>query len=71
MNPLGLPSSMFWVFVATVLAGSLGAIHYVIAHVILKRPFAEIPPPVVREGALPDPNPGARTDPDPEGPGRG
>ncbi|MBW3534841.1 MAG: hypothetical protein KY453_06425 [Gemmatimonadetes bacterium] len=49
MTTLGLPTSMFLVFLATILAGSLGAIHYVIAHVILKRPFAELPPPVVRE----------------------
>lgn len=50
---------MFWVFVATILAGSLGAIHYLVAHVILKRPFAEIPPPVVREGRLGEPPGGA------------
>jgi hypothetical protein len=38
---------MFVIFVATVLAGSLGAIHYVIVHIVMGRPFAEIPPPVV------------------------
>lgn len=41
MTVLGMPLSMFLVFVATVLAGSLGAIHYVIFHMILKRPFAD------------------------------
>jgi hypothetical protein len=40
---------MFLVFVATILAGSIGAIHYLIVHVIMGKPFAEIPPPVVRE----------------------
>lgn len=47
MPTLGLPTPMFVIFVATVLAGSLGAIHYVIVHVVMGRPFAEIPPPVV------------------------
>ena len=41
MTVFGMPLSMFLVFVATVLAGSLGAIHYVIVHMILKRPFAD------------------------------
>jgi hypothetical protein len=41
MTVLGMPLSMFLVFVATILAGSLGAIHYVIFHMILKRPFAD------------------------------
>jgi Na+/proline symporter len=41
MTVLGMPLSMFLVFVATMLAGSLGAIHYVIFHMILKRPFAD------------------------------
>jgi uncharacterized membrane protein len=41
MTVLGMPLSMFLVFLATVLAGSLGAIHYVIFHMILKRPFAD------------------------------
>ncbi len=49
MPTFGLPTSMFLVFVATILAGSLGAIHYLIVHVIMGRPFAEIPPPIVRE----------------------
>ena len=59
---------MFWVFVATIVAGSLGAIHYLVAHVILKRPFAEIPPPVVREGRLGEP---PRDEGDGEAGGRG
>lgn len=41
MTVFGMPLSMFLVFAATVLAGSLGAIHYVIVHMILKRPFAD------------------------------
>jgi hypothetical protein len=41
MTILGLPLSMFLVFVATVLAGSLGAIHYVIVHVIMGRGFPD------------------------------
>jgi hypothetical protein len=49
MTTFGLPTSMFLVFVATILAGSIGAIHYLIVHVIMGKPFAEIPPPIVRE----------------------
>lgn len=49
MTTLGMPTSMFLVFVATILAGSAGAIHYVIWHVILGKPFAEVPPPVLAE----------------------
>lgn len=48
MPTLGMPTPMFLIFVATVVAGSLGAVHYVIFHVILERPFAETPPPVLR-----------------------
>ena len=59
MTTLGLPSPMFAVFVATVAAGSLGAVHYLVAHVLLKRPFQEVPPPVLREdgsdAGVPDP----------------
>lgn len=62
MPTFGLPTSMFLVFVATILAGSLGALHFLIAHVIMKKPFAEIPPPIVLE------NPGvAAHDPNAEG----
>lgn len=35
---------MTWVFVATIAAGSLGAVHYVVWHVLLGRPFDELPP---------------------------
>ena len=41
MTILGMPASMFLVFVGTVLAGSLGAIHYVIVHIIMRRPFGD------------------------------
>lgn len=41
MTILGMPESMFLVFAATVLAGSLGAIHYTIVHVLLGKPFAD------------------------------
>lgn len=49
MTTFGLPMSMFLVFVATILAGCVGALHYLVAHVIMGRPFAAVPPPVVRE----------------------
>jgi hypothetical protein len=38
MTVLGMPASMFLVFTATLLAGSLAAIHYVTVHVILGKP---------------------------------
>lgn len=41
MAILGMPTGMFLVFVATLLAGSLGAIHYVVVHVIMGEPFDE------------------------------
>lgn len=41
MTVFGMPTSMFLVFVATILAGSMGAIHYVVAHVILGKPVNE------------------------------
>ena len=65
MTTFGMPTSMFWVFVATVLAGSLGAIHFVIWHVILGKPFAEVPPPVLAEN--PDIATGRDADPEPHG----
>jgi hypothetical protein len=37
MTILGMPEAMFLVFVATLLAGSLAAIHYTIVYVILDR----------------------------------
>lgn len=59
---------MFWVFVATILVGSLGAVHYLIVHVWMGRPFQEIPPPVVREGRLDGDPEGAAADPASEDP---
>jgi hypothetical protein len=41
----GLPGPMFWVFVATVVAGCLGAVHYLVVHVWMGRPVVETPPP--------------------------
>ena len=38
---LGLPTAMFLIFVATLVAGCLGAIHYVTVHVIMGRPVEE------------------------------
>lgn len=38
MTVFGMPESMFLVFIATLLAGSLGAIHYTLVHVILGKP---------------------------------
>lgn len=36
-----MPTTMFLVFVATILAGSLGAIHYVVVHVLFGKPVNE------------------------------
>lgn len=41
MSVIGMPLEMFLVFVATLLAGSLGAIHFVIVHVIMGKPVKE------------------------------
>ena len=50
MTALGLPGPMFWVFVATLVAGSLGALHFLIVHVALGRPVVEtLPPRLARE----------------------
>lgn len=38
MTVLGMPESMFLVFVATLIAGSLGGIHYVVVHILLGKP---------------------------------
>jgi len=38
---LGLPLPMFLIFVATVVAGSLGALHFVVVHVLMGRPFGD------------------------------
>lgn len=36
-----MPTPMFLVFVATILAGSLGALHYLVVHIIMGRPFGD------------------------------
>lgn len=54
MQPLGMPPSMFLVFAAVVLAGSLGAIHYVVAHLLLGRPFGDEPVPGADAGDASD-----------------
>lgn len=41
MTLFGLPTATVAVFAATVVAGCIGALHYVIAHVLLDRPFGE------------------------------
>ncbi len=41
MTILGMPTTMFLVFVATILAGSLGAIHYTVVHVLFGKPVNE------------------------------
>ena len=41
MTVFGMPTSMFVVFIATILAGSMGAIHYVVVHMILGKPVNE------------------------------
>ena len=41
MSVLGMPTAMFLVFVATLVAGSLGTAHYVIVHVIMGQPVDE------------------------------
>ena len=38
---LGMPTEMFLVFAATVVAGSLGAIHFVIFHLLMGRPYGD------------------------------
>ena len=42
MTIFGMPESMFLVFIATILAGSLGAIHYVFVHVVLGKPVNDV-----------------------------
>ncbi|SEH12378.1 hypothetical protein SAMN04487967_0781 [Natronorubrum sediminis] len=41
MTVFGMPESMFLIFVATIIAGNLGALHYVIVHVLLGKPFGD------------------------------
>lgn len=38
---LGLPTPMFLIFVATVLAGSLGALHYLVVHIVGGKSFGD------------------------------
>lgn len=58
MTVLGLPLSMFLVFVATIVAGSLGAVHFLIVHTIMKRPFPDETVPLPeRDPAAPSAGP--------------
>lgn len=41
MAILGMPTGMFLVFVATLVAGSIGAAHYLIVHIIMGKPVDE------------------------------
>ncbi|WP_227357510.1 hypothetical protein [Haladaptatus salinisoli] len=41
MTILGLPLDMFLVFALTLIAGSLGALHFVVVHVLLGKPVDE------------------------------
>jgi hypothetical protein len=41
MSVLGMPTDMFVVFVITLLAGSIGAIHYTVVHIIMGKPVDE------------------------------
>lgn len=41
MSVLGMPTEMFLVYVLTLIAGSLGAIHYVVVHMIMGKPVDE------------------------------
>lgn len=41
MSILGMPTAMFLVFLATLIAGSIGALHYLIVHIIMGKPVAE------------------------------
>ncbi|QLG28883.1 hypothetical protein HUG10_15630 [Halorarum halophilum] len=50
MTILGMPDAMFLVFVATLLAGSLGAMHYVVVHVLLGKPVNDLAADRAAEG---------------------
>lgn len=41
MSVLGMPTDMFLIFLATLLAGSIGTIHYVTVHIIMGKPVDE------------------------------
>lgn len=60
MTVFGMPTSMFLVFVATILVGSMGAIHYVVVHVILGKPVDERI--IDRDGGENDPTEDRATD---------
>ncbi len=49
MTVIGMPLEMFLVFVATIAAGSLAAVHYLIVHVLMGRPPEENVPGSRRE----------------------
>jgi hypothetical protein len=54
MSAFGLPPAMLLVFVATILAGSLAAIHYVVVHILMGRPFGDEVEPAGPEGVDPE-----------------
>ena len=41
MPVLGMPLDMFLVFTVTLIAGSLGALHFVVVHLIIGKPVDE------------------------------
>lgn len=41
MTVIGLPTTTFVMIIATLLAGSLGAVHYVVVHKIMDKPFSD------------------------------
>lgn len=41
MTILGLPTEMFLVFVLTFFAGTIGAAHYLVVHVLMNKPVDE------------------------------
>lgn len=41
MTVLGMPLEMFLVFAVTLVGGSVGAIHYVVVHVLMGKPVDE------------------------------
>lgn len=41
MTVIGLPTTTFVMIIATLLAGSLGAIHYVVVHKVMGKPFSD------------------------------
>jgi len=41
MSALGMPTDMFLVFLGTLVAGSLGTVHFVVVHVVMGKPIDE------------------------------